>query len=60
MITNEQLEKYKQIYKKQHGKDISDQEAMEQATKLLRLLQLVYKPMKNYDDKKNIAQSLNI
>lgn len=36
MISKEQLEKYK---------DISDQEALEQATKLLNLIKIIYKPM---------------
>lgn len=45
MISDEQLGKYKKIYKKQFGKDISDEEALRQATSLLRMVELVYKPM---------------
>lgn len=42
MISKEQLEKFKLIYKKEFNKEISDQEALEQATKLLRLVEIIY------------------
>ena len=45
MISREALGEYKKIYKKQFGKNISDAEALEQATKLLNLMKIVYKPM---------------
>ncbi len=45
MISKESLEEFKKIYRKQFGKDISDQDALESATKLLNLLRVVYKPM---------------
>lgn len=45
MISNEQLEEFKRIYRKQFGRNISDQDALESATKLLDLLMVVYKPM---------------
>ncbi len=45
MISPEVLKKYKKIYRKQFGRGISDAEALEQATKLLRLMEIVYKPM---------------
>lgn len=45
MISKEALEEYKKIYQKQFGKEISDADALEQATKLLRLMEIVYKPM---------------
>jgi hypothetical protein len=44
-VSPKALEEYKEIYRKQFGKDISDTDALEQATKLLRLLEIVYKPM---------------
>lgn len=51
MISKELLEKYKAIYRKKTGKDISDQDASEQAIKLLTLVKAVYKPMtvKDYE-----------
>ena len=45
MISQEALKEYKEIYKKEFGKDISDAEALEQATRLLRLIEIIYKPM---------------
>lgn len=45
MISKERLQKFKQIYKKRFNKDLSDQEALEKATRLLRLVEIVYKPM---------------
>jgi len=45
MISKESLEKFKGIYRKQFGKDISDEDALESATKLLNLMRIVYKPM---------------
>ena len=44
LITKEALEEYKKIYKNKTGEDLSDQEALESATKLLNIIQLVYKP----------------
>ncbi len=51
MISKEYLEKFKEIYKKEFGKEISDEDALEQGTKLLRMVELIYKPMtvKEYD-----------
>ncbi len=45
MITKEALEEFKQIYKNQTSETLSDQEALESATKLLNIIQLVYKPI---------------
>jgi hypothetical protein len=45
MISEEQLLKYKEIYKKHSNKNISDEEALKQATTLLRLIKIIYKPM---------------
>jgi hypothetical protein len=49
MISKEALEKFKRIYKKKLGKDLSDQDALEKATKLLRLVEIIYKPMTQED-----------
>ncbi len=45
MISKERLEEFKKIYKKRFKKDITDEEALRQATSLLRMVELVYKPM---------------
>jgi hypothetical protein len=51
MISSEELEEFKAIYKKQFGIDLPDQDALEKATKLLTLVNAVYRPMteKEYD-----------
>jgi len=45
MISQEELEKFKAIYKKRFGIDLPDQDALEKATKLFTLVKAVYKPM---------------
>lgn len=37
--------RFKKIYKKRFGEDLSDQAALEKATKLLNLVKAVYQPM---------------
>ena len=46
MVSKEALEEYKRIYKDQFGKDISDEKALDQAIKLLTLVDMVYRPIK--------------
>jgi hypothetical protein len=45
MISKEQLEKFKTIYKNQFSEELSDQEALEQATKLLNMMKIIYRPL---------------
>jgi protein-arginine kinase activator protein McsA len=45
MLTDEQIEKYRAIYKKHFGKEIGKAEALEQGTKLINLIEAVYKLM---------------
>jgi hypothetical protein len=47
MISKEQLEKFKIIYKNQFGEELSDQEALEKATKLLNMMKVIYRPIKD-------------
>jgi hypothetical protein len=49
MISKEALEEFKRIYKKKFGEDISDQDALEEATNLLNLYKAVYLPMTKTD-----------
>ena len=42
-LSKEQIEEFKTIYKKEFGKEISDSEAYEQGTKLVRLLEILHK-----------------
>ncbi|MDO8571901.1 MAG: hypothetical protein Q7R79_04445 [bacterium] len=45
MLSDERIAKYQAIYKKYYGKEISREEAIEQGVKLIRMMQLIYKPM---------------
>jgi len=45
MLSDEQITKYQTLYKNRFGKEISREEAYEQGTKLIRLIELIYKPM---------------
>ena len=45
MITESDLDKYRNIYKEKFGQEISGEAAQEQAVKLLRLTQIVLEDM---------------
>lgn len=45
MLSHEQITKFQMLYKKRFGKKISREEAYEQGVKLIRLVELIYKPM---------------
>ncbi len=42
------LLKFKEIYKKREGKDLTDQEALQHFNRLVILVNAVYQPMKKY------------
>ncbi len=44
-LSDKDLADFQALYKKQFGKEISKAEALEQGTKLIQLMKLVYKPM---------------
>ena len=44
-ISNEAIEEYQRIYKSEFGEDITFEEAKEQGNKLLRLFDIIYKPI---------------
>lgn len=46
-VTQEALDEFKAIYFKKCGKKLSDDKARSQATKLLRLMSVIYRPIKN-------------
>ena len=45
MLSDKQIRKFQKLYKNRFGKKISREKAYEQGAKLIRLLELVYKPM---------------
>ncbi len=45
MISNERVQEFKILYKNRFGKELSDDEAREKASALVRFLKIIYKPM---------------
>lgn len=45
VLSDKQIVSFQNLYKSQFGKDISREEACEKGIKLIRLVQLIYKPM---------------
>jgi aldehyde:ferredoxin oxidoreductase len=50
-LSKEVIEEFKQIYKQEFGEEISDQEAMEKATRLINLMRIICKRIP--EDKKD-------
>jgi hypothetical protein len=44
-LEDEHIASFQRIYRERFGKDISREEALEKGTMLLRMVQLIYKPM---------------
>jgi len=47
--SQEAIEEFKKIYKKEFGEELSDQDATERATKLLNLMEAIYRPIPKRD-----------
>ena len=45
MLSGKNIEKFRTLYKNHFGQEISREEAYEKGVKLLRLVELIYKPM---------------
>ncbi len=45
MLTEQQITKFQAIYKARFHKDLSREEAYAQGAKLMRLVELIYRPM---------------
>jgi hypothetical protein len=45
MLTDEQVKKFQAIYRKRFGKEISKEAALEQGIKLVRLMEIIHRPM---------------
>jgi hypothetical protein len=54
ILTPEQLNDFKSIYKQLYGLELSPKEANELGNKLITIVRLIYKPIKNdnYNDNK--------
>lgn len=46
MISKEALEEFKKIWREEHGEDISDEVALDEAVNLLTIMNVVYRPLK--------------
>ncbi len=51
-LTNQQIIRFQAIYKTRFHKDLSKAEALEKGMKLVRMMQLIYKPMTESDYQK--------
>ena len=45
MISEGMVKKFRKLYKEKFGKEISKKEAYEQGIKLLKLVQVIYRPL---------------
>ena len=45
MLSEEQVTKFQTLYRNRFGREISREEAYEKGAKLIRLVELIYKPM---------------
>lgn len=45
VLDNEQITRFQTLYKSRFGKEINRDEAYEKGAKLIRLVELIYKPM---------------
>ena len=45
MISQKNLQDFKDLYRKKFGQELTDQEAIESANKLVRLVEIVCKPL---------------
>lgn len=45
MLTAKQIQEFKLLYEKRFGEQLNDEQATLKATKLLRILELVYRPL---------------
>ena len=52
MLTDKQIEKLQQLYKEAVGEDISKENALLQGAVLIRLMQIIYKPIVKKDYEK--------
>jgi hypothetical protein len=58
MLTEKQVEKFQKIYRERFGKEISKADALEKGIKLVRLMDIVYKPITIQEFEKFIRRKL--
>ena len=53
-LSPESVKKYQELYRKRFGKEISQEKAYEEGMKLIRLMKVIYRPIKkNFKDSRN-------
>jgi len=58
-LSKKAIEEYKEIYQREYGKTLTDQEAYEQASNLLRLFKVIYRSLPSEKEDKNSKYSCN-
>ena len=58
-LSKKAIDEYKEIYQREYGKTLTDQEAYEQASNLLRLFKVIYRPLPSKKKNKNSKNSCN-
>lgn len=54
-LTDSEVSQFQSIYRQQFGKEISQEDARERGTKLVRLFEIIYKPV-TIDDHKMVQR----
>ena len=56
MLSDEQITKFQILFKNRFGKEINREQALESGIKLIRLVQLIYKPITKGECQKTLKQ----
>lgn len=59
MLSHEQIKKFQKIWKKLFGRDISDEDADREGSRLVRLVRLICEPTTKDKDIQNAPKELN-
>lgn len=61
MLSDTQIQQFQRLWKRRFGKDISQEEAYEIGAKLMRLVELTYKPItqKEYEQLRERREEIN-
>lgn len=64
LISDEQFKKFKKLYKEEFGEEkynkMTEQQLLESATKLLKLVEIVYKPIESQDSQNRLDEAYNV
>lgn len=58
-LSKKAIEEYKEIYQEEFGETLTDQETYEQASNLLRLFKVIYRPLPSEKNNNNSKDSCN-